>query len=343
MFFVRETTVHRHDPAMNLAVEETLLRECSGEPIFLLWRNRPSVIIGRNQSAQDEVNLPEAERRGIPVVRRCTGGGAVFHDLQTLNYSFLIDRADCDALKPDLRFFARPILDAIQNLGLPCRFSGRNDLLVDSPDGPMKFSGTASRHLGGRFLHHGTILFATDFEPMAALLTPDRGKLRAHAVASVRSRVANLAPLLPEGLTIEDFAQCLRKQVERSFGGSLSCRDLRDAEVKNACRLRGEKYGTKAWNLGRGAGAAGEGDLIIRRRRFPWGGVTLTLTLRGGLIERGEITGDFFAADDPAILVTPMIGRAFTPLGLADAQSDALLKRVFPDLDAEQWRDFLFG
>ncbi|MBO7678974.1 MAG: hypothetical protein J6S75_04825, partial [Thermoguttaceae bacterium] len=112
MFYIRETTVHRHDPAMNLAVEETLLRACSGEPIFLLWRNRPSVIIGRNQSAHDEVNLPEAERRGIPVVRRCTGGGAVFHDLQTLNYSFLVDRSDSDALKPDLRFFARPILDA---------------------------------------------------------------------------------------------------------------------------------------------------------------------------------------------------------------------------------------
>ena len=343
MFFVRETTVHRHDPAMNLAVEETLLRECSGEPIFLLWRNRPSVIIGRNQSAHDEVNLPEAERRGIPVVRRCTGGGAVFHDLQTLNYSFLIDRSDSDAMKPDLRFFARPILDAIEALGLKCRFSGRNDLLVDSPDGPMKFSGTASRHWGGRFLHHGTILFATDFEPMAALLTPDRGKLRAHAVASVRSRVANLAPLLPEGLTIEDFAQCLRAQVERSFGGSLVSRDLSDAEVNAACRLREERYGTAAWNLGRPAAASREGDVIIRRRRFPWGGVTLTLTLRDGLIERGEITGDFFASDDPALLVAPMIGRPLTPPALADACTDELLKRVFPDLDPGQWRDFLFG
>lgn len=343
MLYIHQTSVYRHDPAMNLAVEETLMRGHTGESIFLLWRNRPSVIIGRNQSAYDEVNIPEAEKRGIPVIRRSTGGGAVYHDLQTLNYSFLTDRSDSDALKPDLRFFAQPLLDAVQSLGVPCHFSGRNDLLVDSPDGPMKFSGTASCHLGRRLLHHGTILFATDFEPMSALLTPDRVKLRVHAVASVRSRVANLAPLLPKKWTIEEFAECLKNQVERSFGGSFFCRDLSEVELEASCRLREEKYNTPVWNLGPEATASRENAAAIRRqRRFPWGTVTLTLTLRDGLVERGEITGDFFASDDPARLVAPMIGRPFTPSALADACYAPLLKSVFPGLDSELWRSFLF-
>ena len=184
------------DPTWNLAAEEYLLSRRS-EPFFRLWRNADSVIIGRHQNAWAEIDLDFVERNHIPVVRRMTGGGAVFHDLGNVNYSFF-DLKD--------RRFTDVILEALRALGIEGQASGRNDLIL--ADG-RKFSGTAVCKRGNRLLEHGTLLFDASFDRLSAALRPRPEKFEGKAVKSVRSRVTNLAQQLPEPISVEAFIDFL--------------------------------------------------------------------------------------------------------------------------------------
>ena len=158
------------------------------ETCALLWRNAPCVILGKNQIAREETS--GLCRRSVPVLHRTTGGGAVYHDLNNVNFSFL-----CSEKTPrELREYARPVMDFLHALGLPAVFSGRNDILLDG----RKISGMAMRHAGGRTLAHGTLLFRRDADAMERFLTPDTDKLDRHGVASVRARTGELAPYLPQ-------------------------------------------------------------------------------------------------------------------------------------------------
>ena len=173
------------DAAENLAAEDAHFR--SGETCALLWRNAPCVILGKNQIAREETS--DLCRRSVPVLHRTTGGGAVYHDLDNVNFSFL-----CTEETPrQMRDYARPVMAFLYALGLPAVFSGRNDILLDG----RKISGMAMRHAGGRTLAHGTLLFRRDAAAMETYLTPDADKLDRHGVASVRARTGELAPYLP--------------------------------------------------------------------------------------------------------------------------------------------------
>lgn len=253
------------DPRFNLAMEELLLTGRREAPIFMLWRNEPTVVIGFGQSAPDEVNLPAAAARGIHVIRRKTGGGAVYHDLGNVNFSFVYSHDTEDPLS--LRELTAPIVRALRDFGADAFFSGRNDILIretrkaaglnqsapynsppvsceesaaaghplliskerkgecrcPAPVAPgsreeyasFKVCGTAYRIAGRRILAHGCILFDTDLTVLSGILTPDKGKLVRHGVASVRSRVTNLRPFLPQ-MTTEDFLRRLGTIVIRS-------------------------------------------------------------------------------------------------------------------------------
>lgn len=175
------------NPYENLAAEEALLTRRLDNYI-LLWRNAPCVILGRNQSAEAETSA--VCRAEVPVLRRTTGGGAVYHDLSNINFSFI--RAENEMT--DVQCFLHIIMDFLRRNGADVAFSGRNDLLL--PDG-RKISGCAYRHTNGRTLVHGTLLFRRDAEKMDRYLTPDTEKLSRHGVASVRARTGELAPFLP--------------------------------------------------------------------------------------------------------------------------------------------------
>ena len=186
------------DPHFNMAFDEAVLESLPlDEPVFYLWQNRPSVIIGRNQSAYAEVNLPFLESHGITLARRVTGGGAVYHDLGNLNYTIAGRTADMDA---DLPRYLGLVADALRSLGVPAEVSGRNDILVEG----RKCSGYAKRLSRDRMMIHGTLMFDVDLEMLTAALAVPGSKLSAAGVASVRSRVANLREYLP-GMSLEDF------------------------------------------------------------------------------------------------------------------------------------------
>jgi lipoate-protein ligase A len=192
-------------PAFNLALEQVLLAHAPG-PAFLLWRNAPAVILGRNQNPAAEVDWTEARRLGVPVFRRRSGGGAVYHDLGTVNFSFILPA----------RF---PVAEALERmvgiLGLPAAVTERNDVLAEG----RKIAGTAQYHSGAWRLFHGCLLYDTDLARLARLLRPHPGKLRRHGVASVRARVANLRDILGTTLSSAEFFAELRARAAKAFAG----------------------------------------------------------------------------------------------------------------------------
>ena len=270
MHLIVDTTT---DPAWNLAAEEYLLTQRS-EPFVRLWRNADSVIIGRHQNAWAEIDLDFVEREQIPVVRRMTGGGAVFHDLGNVNYSFF-DLKD--------RRFTDVVLDALRPLGLEGRCEGRNDLTLDG----RKFSGTAVCKKGDRILEHGTLLFNASFDRLSAALRPRPEKYIGKAVQSVRSRVTNLAEHLAAPMSVEAFIAALAD----SIGTALHTVPyvFSEADRSAIARLREERFGNPAWNFGASPACA-----VSRVRKFPAGLLEAHFDVRDGRIDGLRIYGDYF-------------------------------------------------
>lgn len=293
------------DPCRNMATEEYLLSTVE-EPCVMLWRNKPAVVIGKNQNAYAEVDFAFAKQHNIQVVRRLSGGGAVFHDEGNINYTFIVP--DGSALQ--FSAFAEPVIKALAGLGIPAARSGRNDL-VTIPDG-RKFSGTAEciynrkkpdGSIRKMLLHHGTLLFSAELSAMSGVLTPDKEKLAAKGVRSVKSRVVNLKTLLtPEyaDMTAEDF----KRYLETFFldGGAVSmCFSPQDNTAIDS--LADCKYRTEAWLYG--SFASGE---KIKKRRFDFGTVSVMLHTDGTRLGEICFAGDFFGVDDIKELESSLVG-----------------------------------
>ena len=298
----------RTDPAYNLALEEVMAGQADA-PFVMLWRNRPSVIIGRNQNACREFDSAYAREHGIVAVRRMTGGGAVYHDLGNLNYSIFAFETDANRRYVDFAPFAAPVLSALRTLGVDAEFSGRNDILV----GGRKVSGSAKSVHAGRILFHGTLLFDVDFDVMAAVLTPPQAKIEAKGVASVRARVANLKEFL-SGLDRETFRQAMECEFLRQFGLKKPLA-IPENWVREAERIADERYRSWEWTF-----CESPDFTFERTRRFACGTVTVCLDVHSGVIRRAAFRGDFFGSapvEELADLLTGCPHRA-------DAIRDAL-------------------
>lgn len=188
------------DPHFNLALEEYVFYNFDpNEEYVILWQNEPSVIIGRNQNTIEEINAKFIKEHNINVVRRMSGGGAVYHDLGNLNYTFIIN-SDKDVIS-NFKKFTEPIVSALAKLGVKAEFSGRNDITIDG----KKFSGNAQHYANNRLLHHGTILFNSDLAVVQEALNVKIDKLKSKGVKSVRSRVTNVYPYLKEKLLLKSL------------------------------------------------------------------------------------------------------------------------------------------
>ena len=203
MKFLKLTTT---DPYYNLAVEEFLFSH-TDEDVFMLWQNASTVVIGKNQNAYAEVDLEYAKSNEIKVARRITGGGAVYHDLGNVNYSYITSTGTVSSL--DFETPSRAIIHALSSMGVNATLGGRNDILV----GEKKISGNAQYSSNGRILHHGTLLFDTDSTVMERVLRVDKEKLTSHGVASHKSRVTNIKSLLGEKTTVDEFISDLETKI----------------------------------------------------------------------------------------------------------------------------------
>ena len=269
------------NPYYNLAVEEYLFRHADDD-VFMLWQNAPSVIAGKNQNIYAEVDLDYAKENGINVCRRITGGGAVYHDLGNINYTFISTRGDTRAL--DFEFFTRPIRNALGRLGVECQVGSRNDIECEGG----KFSGNAQHYESGRILHHGTLLFNTDFNVMEAVLKVDKEKLAYRAVKSCRSRVVNLIGLIKKEISLDGFLSQIEASVCTDLG-AISEKAPENEEI-NAIYKRNQ---THEWLFSDKRFLTNYA--VERKNKYPFGLVKVQLELERGLISRITFSGDFFS------------------------------------------------
>lgn len=265
------------DPYLNLAYEEDLLDNLGEEAILFLWQNHDTVVIGRNQNPWRECNVAKMEQDGVKLARRATGGGAVFHDMGNLNFSFIVPKHVYSVARQ-----GQVIIKALAELGLVAEQTGRNDITIDG----RKFSGNAFMHRKVASLHHGTILIGSDMSRLVGYLNVPADKLTGKGVASVRSRVVNLAELVP-GLDLERVKQCVSDSFIREYGrpDSIETTDLTDT-TENTKKLA-ERNSSWDWRFGKTPEFS-----ITLQTRFSWGGVELGLLNRHAIVEEATLWSD---------------------------------------------------
>ena len=276
-----------NDPYFNLALEEWLM-ENSSDDVFMLWQNSPSVILGLSQNAFAEVNIPYADDHGIKIARRITGGGAVYHDLNNINFSFIVSD---DSEKIDFVRFLKPVVDALNGLGVNAIINGRNDIEADG----LKISGNAQCHKYGKILHHGTLLYSFDGDVLSSVLNVDEEKIKSKGIKSVRSRVGR----------IKDMADVSIDELMSRIGSAFVCEEwvLNEKELEEITRLADSKF--SCWDFIFGSSKQYEKKT---KRRFEGGTVQIEYDCLGGIIKEVHISGDFFSVGDPKNIENSIVG-----------------------------------
>lgn len=314
MRYLRNT---RTNPYFNMAFDEYCLEKLSiDEPVFFLWQNRPSVIIGANQEVHTEVNLDYLKENDISLVRRVTGGGAVYHDLGNLNYTIV---GSSDDLERDYPEYTRYMLQALQKLGIPATMSGRNDILVEG----RKVSGFAKRVCKNRLMIHGTLMFDVKLEQLTQALCPPESKLQSKGIASVRSRVANLCEYLPEITDISTFKQKLESILSNNYTDQEWT--LSQEDIQNIEQLAHDKFEKWEWIYGHSPRAT-----LNFSKRLACGTVHIHLNIAENRINSCQFGGDFIGN-----LPTNELEKALTSLPY---DRDAIYK-ILTQMDVSRYFD----
>ncbi len=275
--------------------------------VFMLWRNEPSVIVGKYQNTLEEVDLAYTSARGIHVARRLSGGGTVYHDLGGWQFTF-ITRDGGENI--EFERFMHPIVEALRSLGLDVRATGRNDIAL-YPAGSergYKISGNTQYKKNGVTVHHGTLLFDTDIEEMVRATTPKDYKITSKAIKSVRERVTNIRPHLPVDMSAEEFRDALAARLtDRVY--SLTEEDR--ARIREIAETR---FVPEKWNYG-----ANPKFEITHELHLPGGTVELGLTVKDGIIREAGLSGDFFAGEAADGVAQSLVGAGYTADGVAAA------------------------
>lgn len=284
------------NPYFNIAAEEFVLKYLE-EDSFTLWRNEPAIIVGRHQNTVAEINQEYVDQHAIPVVRRMTGGGAVFHDLGNICFTFVRDFEGKS--RPDFSVFTRPIIDVLQQLGVNARFEGRNDLTIEG----HKFSGNANGVWKNRILHHGTLLFKSNVTDLAQSLKVNPIKFEGKSVKSVSSRITNISEHLAQQMEVVDFIKIIEKQM-RNLYPKAAYRTFTDKEVLEIEQLADQKYKTREWNYGQSPKYSFNKGIHTERG----GNIELHCSVENGRISEIKIFGDYFFIKDTAEFETLMKG-----------------------------------
>ena len=314
------------DPAFNLALEEYVLTKLRKD-IIILWRNNRSVIIGRNQNAVEEIDIDFIERSGITVIRRQSGGGAVFHDLGNINYTVIQPLG-----KEDFNNYARftaPICSFLQSLGINAELKGRNDLLIED----MKFCGNAQAVRNGWIMHHGCILYNADFSDLAKALRPHPAKISGKGIRSVRSRVTNVADHMSEPMEAEEF---LQKLYYFFLQGDPDMQEytLTKEDIAEVDELVEKKYSKWEYNFGRSPAYKYQ-----KSAAFPFGVVDVRVSADGAVINDVAIFGDFFGISDISELKAKLIGVRHTRAHIAEALIGINLGDYISGISQEEFLD----
>ena len=294
-----------HIPAFNLATEEYLLTNLK-ENAFTLWRNEKAVIVGKNQNTISEINSDYTEKNNISVIRRLTGGGAVFHDLGNLNYTY-IEKEENKNFN-NYSYFTADLLDYLKTHGIKAELSGRNDILIEG----KKFCGNAQCIKNGFVMHHGCILFSADLSKLSGALNVNAAKIASKGIKSVSSRVANIIDYMENKISIEEFQNGFEAFIVDRHG--YVSVDLSENDKKSINKLVDEKYGTWEWNFGYSPDYNFENSC-----KFDFGLVEIKLFIESGIIKSAKILGDFFGKKDVSEIEAAITGHRHRTIELTKA------------------------
>lgn len=272
-----------NDPAYNVALEAYAFQKLTDiDEIFILWINEPAIIIGRHQNTIQEINKEFIDKNGIHVVRRLSGGGAVYHDLNNLNYTIISNNTQEGAF--DFQTFSKPVIDTLAKLGVKAEFTGRNDLEING----QKFAGNAQAYYKGRMMHHGCLLFDVDMSVLGQALKVSKDKIESKGIKSVRARVTNIVDYLSDKITVQEFSDAILAQVKEEYP-EMDEYVLSDAELSEIQAMRDNQFATWDWTYGKAPEYT-----IERGVRYPAGKITTYANVENSTIKSVKIFGDFF-------------------------------------------------
>ena len=281
-----------NDPAYNIALEAYAFKELTDiDEIFILWINEPAIIIGKHQNAIQEINKEYTDAHGIHVVRRLSGGGAVYHDLNNLNYTIISNKSEEGAF--DFKTFSKPVIDTLATLGVEANFTGRNDLEIDG----KKICGNAQAYAKGRMMHHGCLLFDVDMSVLASALKVSKDKIESKGVKSVRARVTNINSELPEKMTVLEFKDAILNQMKQEYP-EMDEYVLTEDDLARIQEIRDTQFATWDWTYGQTPEYT-----VERNVRYPAGKITTYIKTEKSIIESIKIYGDFFGIAMPFVAV----------------------------------------
>lgn len=272
-----------NDPAYNVALEAYAFQKLTDiDEIFILWINEPAIIIGRHQNTIQEINKEFIDKNGIHVVRRLSGGGAVYHDLNNLNYTIISNNTQEGAF--DFQTFSKPVIDTLAKLGVKAEFTGRNDLEING----QKFAGNAQAYYKGRMMHHGCLLFDVDMSVLGQALKVSKDKIESKGIKSVRARVTNIVDHLSDKITVQEFSDAILAQMKEEYP-EMDEYVLSDAELSEIQAMRDNQFATWDWTYGKAPEYT-----IERGVRYPAGKITTYANVENSTIKSVKIFGDFF-------------------------------------------------
>lgn len=321
------------DPALNLALEEYVLKNIRSDEDFLLFYiNEPSIIIGKNQNTLEEINAAYVKEHQLHVVRRLSGGGAVYHDLGNLNFSFITNDDGKSFL--NYRKFTGPVVEALHKLGVQAELTGRNDIQV----GERKISGNAQFVTKGRMFSHGTLMLNSEIDNVVSALNVNQEKMKSKGVKSIRSRVANISEFLPQPITMEAFKQALLHSI--FDGQEVPELTLTSEQWEGVRQLAEERYRNWDWNYGRSPAFTTQ---KIKRVEGV-GTFDIRLNMEGSVISGAVFYGDFFGAGDATELAAQLVEAKvrYEERAVADWLETVNLAHYFGPLTKEQLLEILF-
>ncbi|MDO4754176.1 MAG: lipoate--protein ligase [Bacillota bacterium] len=314
-----------NDPYFNLALEEYAFTKLTEhDKIFILWINAPTVVVGKFQNTVAEINLKYIEENGVSVVRRNSGGGAVYHDLGNLNYTIISSEKSTNEF--NFEKFSKPIVDLLATLQIEAQVTGRNDIGING----KKICGNAQYIKKNRILHHGCILFDVNLEHLQEALRVSADKIESKGLKSVRSRVDNISYHLKEAFDNVEFKNRL---LQHMLGENPDMVQyvLSEEEIREIEELRDRKFRSWDWNFGKSPDFT-----ISKSNRFPAGKIECFLNVEEGIIEDIRFFGDFFSNRDIEDVAKTLIGVRYEKSELKSVLTPELIREYFPGFDYEE-------
>lgn len=315
-------------PYYNFALEEYLMTEAPLDSYIFFYIHKPSIIVGKHQNTIEEINEEFVKENNIIVARRLSGGGAVYHDLGNLNFSFVQKASKKDV--NNFEKFTKPIIGALKELGIKAELSGRNDILVDG----KKISGNAQYYTRGRILSHGTLLFDSDMSKLSKALKVKNIKIKSKGIKSVRSRITNIKDYLKKDMSIFEFKKHILDYISNNDNVDEYVLNKKELEI---IRKKAEnKFSTWDWNWGKSPEYE-----IQKVDKFPCGIIDIRLNIKDGKIKDCKIYGDFFTKRNIEDLEEFLCNKIYEKNSLKEKLKGIDLSDYFNGLDTEEFLKFL--